>query len=72
MDLHKKKIPSMCIKLDISKAFDTVSWPYLLQVMEHLGFGLRWGNWISSLWCIASSSFLLNDELGKKILYCRG
>jgi hypothetical protein len=37
--LHKKKVPSLFIKLDISKAFDTVNWSYLLHVMEHLGFG---------------------------------
>jgi hypothetical protein len=28
--LYKKKIPSLFIKLDISKTFDVVSWPYLL------------------------------------------
>jgi hypothetical protein len=70
--LHKKKILALFIKLDISKAFDTVRWPYLLQVMEYLGFGLRWRNWISSLWCTVSSSFLLNGELGRYILHCSG
>jgi hypothetical protein len=29
-DLLKRKIPALFIKLDISKAFDSVSWPYLL------------------------------------------
>jgi hypothetical protein len=48
-DLHKRKVPSLFIKLDISKAFDTVNWPYLLQIMIHLGFGHRWTNWISTL-----------------------
>jgi hypothetical protein len=37
-NLHKKKVPSLFIKLDISKAFAIVNWSYLLQVMEHLGF----------------------------------
>jgi hypothetical protein len=42
--LHKKKISSLFIKLYIAKSFDSVSWPYLLSVMEFLGFGLRWRN----------------------------
>jgi hypothetical protein len=40
-DLHKKKTPSLFIKLDISKAFDTVNWPYLLSTMASLRFGTR-------------------------------
>jgi hypothetical protein len=70
--LHRKKIPIMFIKLDISKAFDTVNWPYLLSIMAHLGFGLRWINWISSLWGTSSSCYLLNGEPKKRILRCRG
>jgi hypothetical protein len=36
-DLHKKKKTlALLIKLDISKAFDIVNWPYLLQIMAHL------------------------------------
>jgi hypothetical protein len=38
-DLHRKKILAPFIKLDISKAFDLVNWPYLLHIMTHLGFG---------------------------------
>jgi hypothetical protein len=41
--LHKK-ISSLFIKLYITKSFDSVSCPYLLSVMEFLGFGLRWRN----------------------------
>jgi hypothetical protein len=37
------------VKIDIAKAFDTVSWTYLLRIMEHMGFSRRWLNWIS-LW----------------------
>jgi hypothetical protein len=37
-DLYKKKIAALFIKLDISNAFDTVNWPYLLSIMQHLGF----------------------------------
>jgi hypothetical protein len=61
-DLHMKKNPSLFIKLNISKAFDSVNWPYLIQIMTHLGFGQRWKNWITTLWGTTSSYFLLNGE----------
>jgi hypothetical protein len=70
--LHKKKIPDLFIKLDISKVFDSINWAYLLQIMEFIGFGQRWRNWISALWGTASSVFLLNGEPGKRILHCVG
>ncbi|KAM0823671.1 hypothetical protein ACQ4PT_070717 [Festuca glaucescens] len=35
-ELHKSNTPSLFIKLDISKAFDSVNWAYLLEVMQHL------------------------------------
>jgi hypothetical protein len=49
-----------------------VSWPYLFSILSHLGFGQAWRNWISVLWCTASSSILLNGELGRRALHCRG
>jgi hypothetical protein len=69
---HKKKIIALFIRLDISKAFDTVCWPYLLDIMAHFGFGQKWRNWISSLWCIASSSILVNGVPGRKVHHYRG
>jgi hypothetical protein len=40
-DLHKNKVPALFIKLDIFKAFDTVNWSYLVEIMTYLGFGPR-------------------------------
>lgn len=44
--LHRTKNQSLFIKVDIAKAFDTVCWPYLLDVLRQFGFGNRWLNWI--------------------------
>ncbi|XP_020163673.1 uncharacterized protein [Aegilops tauschii subsp. strangulata] len=41
-DLHRRNIPGLFLKLDISKAFDSVNWAFLLEVMQRLGFGQRW------------------------------
>jgi hypothetical protein len=43
---QQKKTPSLLMKLDISKAFDSVSWEYLLQ---HHGFPSRWRNWLNGV-----------------------
>lgn len=40
--LHKTKKPAVLLKLDIAKAFDSVSWEYILDTLQAQGFGTRW------------------------------
>lgn len=39
--LHNIKAPCVLLKLDIARAFDLVSWAFLLDVLNHPGFGHR-------------------------------
>jgi hypothetical protein len=71
-ELHKDKSPAFFLQIDISKAFDTVSWPFLLEVLEALGFGPNWRRWICLLLSTASSKVLLNGKPGPSIFHARG
>lgn len=35
--LHQKNLSRLLVKLDITKAFDSVSWAFLVQLLRHLG-----------------------------------
>ena len=51
----KRKESGLACKLDIEKAYDHLSWEFLTQVMEKMGFGTRWVSWVK--WCISTASF---------------
>ncbi|XP_010230205.1 uncharacterized protein LOC104582388 [Brachypodium distachyon] len=70
--LHGSRTPSLFLKLDISKAFDSVDWAFLLEVLEHLGFGQRWRDWICLSFASASLRVLLNGCPGTPFLHHRG
>ena len=60
--LRRKKCGLVC-KLDIVKAYDSISWEFLFQVLGRMGFDSRWLSWIK--WCISTVSFsvLINGSL---------
>jgi len=60
------------LKLDITKAFDSVSWPFLLEVLRKLGFGQIWCDIVSGLLSSSSTQVLLNGSPGERISYQRG
>jgi len=69
---NRTKTPALLFKLDISKAFDTVSWEYVLELLEHRGFSHRWRDWLSLLFRSAHSSVLLNGVPGERISHAQG
>ncbi|KAL8523962.1 hypothetical protein ACS0TY_013791 [Phlomoides rotata] len=55
------RIGNMALKIDMHKAFDTVSWSFLISMLEKLGFStlfcVKHGNLLSSLlFCIAEEA----------------
>ena len=58
----RRKEQGMVYKLDIEKAYDSISWEFLYQVMNRMGFGSRWLSWIKWYISIASFSVLFNGS----------
>ena len=62
---NRTKTPALLFKLDISKAVDTVSWEYILELLERTGFSHRWRDWLSLLFRSSHSSVLLNGTVSR-------
>ncbi|MCI23418.1 RNA-directed DNA polymerase (Reverse transcriptase), partial [Trifolium medium] len=55
----------LALKIDISKAYDRVSWGFLKGMLERMGFGEKWIQWM--MMCISSVNYhvLMNfDRVG--------
>jgi hypothetical protein len=70
--LHARLIPAVLLNIDIAKAFDSVSWPFLFYVLRHMCFPARWINWLSILFSSASTRILLKGMPGGRICNAHG
>nr|GFB49387.1 RNA-directed DNA polymerase, eukaryota [Tanacetum cinerariifolium] len=58
----RKKKQVMFFKVDFAKAYDSVRWDYLLDVLEAFGFGNIWCKWIRGTFSSAKASVLVNGS----------
>lgn len=61
---HLNSGPSRCaFKLDIKKAFDTVSWSFLFSVLQKMGFPVVFVNWVKACLHSCMISVKINGSL---------
>lgn len=70
--LHAAGREAVMLKLDITKAFDTVHWAFLLEILRHMGFGNKWTTWIFGQLASSSTRVLLNGIPGEVIYNRQG
>ena len=70
--LHARRVPTVLLKIDIAKAFDSVSWPFLLCILRHMGFGERWIAIVCAILRSSSSRVFLNGVPGPRFWHRRG
>ncbi|CAJ0958213.1 unnamed protein product [Ranitomeya imitator] len=58
--------------LDAHKAFDSVEWGYLWQVLRSMGFGPQFISWIRLMYSMPMARVRVNGELSRTIQLARG
>ncbi|GJU95392.1 RNA-directed DNA polymerase, eukaryota [Tanacetum coccineum] len=68
----RKNKKSMIFKVDFEKAYDSVHWDFLMDVLKKFGFGDKWCRWIQG--CLASSrgSVLVNGSPTSEFQFYKG
>nr|GEV59872.1 RNA-directed DNA polymerase, eukaryota [Tanacetum cinerariifolium] len=59
-DPDGKNKKAIFFKVDFAKAYDSVRWDYLMDVLEAFGFGLTWCKWIQGTFCFTKALVLVN------------
>nr|GEZ27851.1 RNA-directed DNA polymerase, eukaryota, reverse transcriptase zinc-binding domain protein [Tanacetum cinerariifolium] len=58
----RKKKKAMIFKVDFAKAYDSVHWDYLLDVLQAFGFGPNWCKWTRGTFSFAMALILVNGS----------
>jgi hypothetical protein len=69
---RRPRTPGMLLKLDLSKAFDKLSWDYMKSVLLAFGFASSWVDWILNLTSSAFFSILINGVPSRPFSPTRG
>ncbi|XP_071705014.1 uncharacterized protein [Rutidosis leptorrhynchoides] len=70
--LRSKHMKSMVFKVNFEKAFDSLNWEFLDEMMFLMGFDFKWRRWIASCLGSASISVLVNGSPTKEFNLGRG
>ncbi|KAM0850125.1 hypothetical protein ACQ4PT_053287 [Festuca glaucescens] len=70
--INSRREPGVLLKLDISRAFDSLSWSFLLEILQHMGFPEMCIRWIAIILRTATTRISVNGVPGKRIVHVRG
>ncbi|XP_052109895.1 uncharacterized protein LOC127741467 [Arachis duranensis] len=70
--LKLRKKAAAIIKLDFQKAYDRVKWSFVDIVLQKMGFGRRWREWVMECVSTSSMSVLVNGSPTKPFMMERG
>jgi len=71
-DIIRNKKRGLCVKVDFEKAYDSVRWEFLFDMLQRLGFHHKWIVWIRGCLESASVLVLVNGSPTKEFKPTRG
>jgi len=69
---QQSKREIIILKLDFTKAFDTIEHNTIIEMMKHMGFDDKWRSWTQKILGSSSFAILLNGVPGKQFQCKRG
>ena len=71
-ELRKKRRSGLCLKVDFEKAYDSVRWEFLYDMLSKMGFHSLWISWIRGCMDSATVSVLVNGSPTEEFKPTRG
>jgi hypothetical protein len=70
--INQRRVKGVLLKLDISRAFDSISWSFLFEVLAKMGFNDMFRRWVAILLSSASTKITVIGVLGSSLRHVRG
>ncbi|GJR76960.1 putative RNA-directed DNA polymerase [Tanacetum coccineum] len=70
--LKKSKEKGLILKVDFEKAYDSMNWRFLIDIMKRMTFEDKWCNWVECCLRSASMSILVNGSPTEEFSLGRG
>ncbi|GKE31453.1 RNA-directed DNA polymerase, eukaryota, reverse transcriptase zinc-binding domain protein, partial [Tanacetum coccineum] len=71
-ECRSKKKQSLVFKVDFEKAFDSVRWDYLDDILRRFGFGKKWCSWIQSFLRSSRGLVIVNGSPAEEFQFHKG
>ena len=70
--LDSNDLPGLLVSIDFEKAFDSISWSYMQNVLKIFGFGDSLCQWVKAFYVDIKSYVIVNGKVSERFIIERG
>jgi len=71
-EVRRSRRSGVCLKVDFEKAYDSIRWSFLLDMLHRMGFHSKWIKWVKGCLESATVSVLVNGSPAEEFRPSRG